>query len=96
MSDTSRITTFCAADGYAILARELAEFRMLSYQELIQFVGPSISRRMTTSDSTEYMLEVSVRWLNTEDGDVIVDGWIAVDDCGPMRRLDDHFVVNRP
>jgi hypothetical protein len=96
MGDTNRITTFCTADGYAILARELAEFRMLSYQELTQFVGPSIPRRVTTSDATKYLLEVTARWLNTEGGDIIVDGWIAVDDCGPMRRLDDYFVVNRP
>jgi hypothetical protein len=83
-------------EAYQILASELAQFRSLSYAELVQFVGPSTSRRIRGRDSTEYATEINVRWRSGVPGDIVFDGWIAVYDCGPVRRLDDVFVVSAP
>ena len=87
---------FRASDAYAMLSSELAAYRELPYDELTQLVGERSLRRVTAADSTEYAIEVIVRWLDLEGGDVRVVGWVAVDDCGPVRRLDDAFVVARP
>ena len=88
-----RIVHFTAADAYKLLVSELAAYRELSYEELAQFVGQPAERIVRASDSTEYALQVRVFYLNEDGGDIVVDAWVAVDDCGPMRRLDDHFVV---
>jgi hypothetical protein len=89
-----RSSYFLAADAYQMLASELAAFRQLSYTELVQLVGPPHVRTVRSGDSTEYAIQITVRVLSTDD--ILVDGWIAVDDCGPMRRLDDQFVVPKP
>ena len=89
-------STFKASNAYAILSAELAAYRELPYDELAQLVGEPSLRRITAADSTQYAIEVTVRWSQSEEGGIRVIGWIAVDDCGPMRRLDDEFVVRRP
>ncbi len=83
-------------DAYKLLAEELASYRELTYEELAQLVGPSQMRRTRARDSVDYAIQVNVRWSDFEGSDILVDGWVAVDDCGPMRRLDDQFVVPRP
>jgi hypothetical protein len=83
-------------DAYAMLAAELAAYRQLAYDELARLVGPVKVRRVRGPDSTEYAIEVEVRWRSGESGDLLVTGWIAADNCGPMRRLDDHFIVAAP
>jgi hypothetical protein len=85
-----------AIDGYKLLSEELASFRELSYDELVQLIGAPGVRRVRTRDSTEYAIQVSARWRDGEGGDILVEGWVAVDDCGPMRRLDDRFEVKAP
>lgn len=83
-------------DAYRLLAEELASYRELTYEELVQLVGPSQLRRVRASDAVEYAIQVTLRWREIDGGDIVVDGWVAVDDCGPMRRLDDQFVVPHP
>ena len=88
-----RNSRFLATDAYQLLASELAAFRQLPYEQLTQFVGPAQARRVRARDSTEYAIEINVRWRFGNPGDILVEGWIAVDDCGPLHRLDDSFVV---
>lgn len=85
-----------AVDAYALLASELSAYRELSYDQLVELVETRDSRVVRAKDSIEYAIEVLVRWKNGVPGDICVDGWVAVDDCGPLRRLDDHFVVCSP
>ena len=87
---------FAAADAYKLLASELAAYREFTYEELAECVGEPTCRIVRAHDSTEYAIEVTVCWLNEERGDILVDGWVAVDDCGPMRRLDERFIVRPP
>ena len=83
-------------EAYQLLSTELASYRELTYEELAQLVGPSQMRCTRAADAVEYAIQVTVRWKEFEGGDIVVDGWVAVDDCGPMRRLDDQFVVPHP
>lgn len=83
-------------EAYALLASELASFHQLSYEELVHFVGTAEVRRVRGSDSTQYAIQVTVEWRTGEPGDILVVGWCAVDDCGPLRRLDESFIVHRP
>jgi hypothetical protein len=82
--------------AYKILAGEIAAFRSLSFDDLLQFVGETQSRRIRGDDGNEFATSLTVCWLNPKSRGIIVYGWIAVDDCGPMRRLDDEFIVPPP
>ena len=84
--------TFKATDVYQILSSELAAFRELRYDELAELVGETISRQMIAADSTAYAVEIKIRWRDAPGGEILVVGWAAVDDCGPMRRVDNSFV----
>lgn len=82
-----------AVDAYALLASELAAYRALSYDQLVELVETRDSRVVRANDSIEYAIDIVVRWQKGVPGDIRVDGSVAVDDCGPLRRMDDHFVV---
>ena len=80
-------------DAYKLLASELAAYREMRFEDLAQFVGPQCPRRIRGNDGTEYAVQIKVRRGNLEHGEIIVEGWLAIDDCGPMHRLDDSFIV---
>jgi hypothetical protein len=84
------------ADAYEFLASELNAYRRLSYEELAQFVGESSAIRRRSEDSTEYVIEVKVRCCGDQHGKILVEGMAAVADCGPLRRLDQSFVILPP
>jgi hypothetical protein len=81
-------------DAYKILAEEMASYRTRQYAELAQLVGSGRLRRVAGADSTSYSVEVKVRWRNGDPGDLLVEGWIAEDTCGPLHRLDEAFIVS--
>jgi hypothetical protein len=83
-------------DAYQLLASELAAHRELTYHELIELIGPPTYRIVRASDGTEYATQTTVRWRYCEEGDILVVGWVAVHDCGMMRRYDDYFIVHKP
>jgi hypothetical protein len=80
-------------DAYKLLSDEMAAYRALRYGELAELVGPPKVRIVRGVDSTEYAVEVIVRWRNGERGELLVEGWIAANDCGPLHRLDESFIV---
>jgi hypothetical protein len=80
-------------DAYALLTSEMAAYRQLSYDDLAQLVGCSSSKHVRAADSTQYVVEVNVRWRTGKPGEILVEGMAATNDCGPLRRLDDVFVV---
>lgn len=67
-------STFKASDAYTILSSELAAYRELPYDELARLVGEPTLRRVKAADSTEYAIEVTVRWRLLEGGDIRVIG----------------------
>lgn len=84
------------ADAYRFLASELAPYRALPYSDLAQLIGPSLVRHIRGEDSTEYAIEVKVRWHAGHAAEILVEGWIAENSCGPVHRLDDSFTVALP
>jgi hypothetical protein len=83
-----------AFEAYRLLFNEMAVFRELPYEQLAEFIGQP-HRWQVTVDGVAYAIEITVGWRYAEGGEIRVIGWAAVDDCGPMRRVDDTFVVSR-
>ena len=84
-------------DAYRLLAAEMAAYRTLSFGDLAELIGPTQMRRIRADDSAGYAIEVKVSWRHNEPGgEILVEGWIADDTCGPMHRLDENFVVSAP
>jgi hypothetical protein len=83
-------------EAYNLLVRELASIRALSYDELTQLIGSSPQRVIIGVDSVRYAIQTYVKWRKEAGGDILVEGWVAVDDCGPLLRLDERFTVRNP
>jgi hypothetical protein len=83
-------------DAYALLMSEFAPYRELRYDELTKFVGQSSSRVVRGKDANDYVIDVAVCWLDQEQQRILVKGMAAVADCGPLRRVDESFVVSPP
>ncbi len=82
--------------AYQLLAAEMASYRALSYDELCQFIGTAQPRVVSGDDSEKYALQIVVRWHDAERNDILVDGWVALDECGPLHRIDEQFTVRKP
>lgn len=80
-------------EAYRLLASELASLRELDYEQLAALLGRS-SRLSRASDGSIFSIYIDIRWRNREHGDILVEGMIATADCGPLKRLDDSFVVS--
>jgi hypothetical protein len=80
-------------EAYKLLASELASLRELGHEELATLLGRS-SRLLRASDGSIFSVYIDIRWRNRGHGDILVEGTIATADCGPLRRLDDSFVVS--
>jgi hypothetical protein len=81
--------------AYKLLSSELAPYRALSYDDLSSLIAPAAPRVISDDDSTRYAIQITVTWRNAIQGDILVDGWRALEDCGPLNRIDEHFVVSK-
>jgi hypothetical protein len=83
-------------DAYKLLSSEMVSYRELSYDELRRLIGSTSPRSVVGGNSTRYATQVSVNWHKHEQGDILIEGWIAVDDCGPLQRIDERFIFRKP
>jgi hypothetical protein len=83
-------------DAYALLTAEMAAYRELRYDDLVQLVGETSSKHLRAADSTQYLIEINVSWRTGAPGEILVKGMAATADFGPLRRLDDSFLASPP
>jgi O-acetyl-ADP-ribose deacetylase (regulator of RNase III) len=81
------------ATAYAVLARELERWRLLSTQELVASIGKPARVRSIDIDGEHIAIEVSARWHNEEGGSVLVTGVANGPSHWRLERVEESIVV---
>jgi hypothetical protein len=81
-------------EAISLLDAKLDEYRKLPYAELAAKIGHEEFPKVVGPSSTEYQIEIQIRWDHKHDGDVRVMG--TIDDGtlrGPFKPVCSDLIV---
>lgn len=77
-----------------LLIGKLAEYRKLSYAELVRMIGKDEYPQVTGPSNQEYQIEIQFMWDHREGGDIRISA--GIDDCsfrGAFWPVCEDFIV---
>jgi hypothetical protein len=83
-------------EARSLLTENLAEYRTLSYAELVANIGDDRYLEVNGASGVRYQIEIQFMWDHKKDGDLRVAG--AIDDGslgGAFRPVCEDFIVRR-
>ena len=76
-----------------LLTTKLAEYRRLSYSDLVGKIGDIDCLELTGPTGAEYQIEVQFMWDSKPDGDVLVSAGIDDGGLSAFAPLCEDFIV---
>lgn len=83
-------------ETYRLLTAELAAYRKLRHSDLVELIGDSRLVVRRGSDGIDYSIELRIRLLDPNSGDIVVSASVGPANWGSHHdRLDDQFIVSK-
>ena len=79
--------------AYRLLDAQIRSWEVCRFTDLVEKVGTSTLDRIKGDDGRFYIVESTLHWKSDEQKAIEVDLMVAVDDTGPLHRIDRTITI---